>query len=64
MSVTQTVEVPASHRLIIDVPREIPAGQVILTFTPAGDRVSADTVAEAPPLMSANVLSAPRTAIR
>ena len=35
MSVTQTVEVPASHRLTIDVPREIPAGQVILTFTPA-----------------------------
>ena len=35
MSVTQTVEVPASHKLTIDVPREIPAGQVILTFTPA-----------------------------
>jgi hypothetical protein len=34
MSVTQTVEVPASHRLTIDVPREIPAGPVILTFTP------------------------------
>jgi len=34
MSVTQTVEVPASHRLIVDVPPEIPAGQVILTFTP------------------------------
>jgi len=35
MSVTQTVEVPADHRLIIDVPREVPAGPVILTFTPA-----------------------------
>jgi hypothetical protein len=34
MSVTQTVEVPASHRLTIDVPHEIPAGPVILTFTP------------------------------
>jgi hypothetical protein len=34
MSVTQTVEVPASHRLTIDVPREVPAGPVILTFTP------------------------------
>jgi len=34
MSITQTVEVPASHRLIVDVPPEIPAGQVILTFTP------------------------------
>jgi hypothetical protein len=35
MSITQTVEVPASHRLTIDVPREIPTGPVILTFTPA-----------------------------
>jgi hypothetical protein len=34
MSITQTVEVPASHRLTIDVPPEVPAGQVILTFTP------------------------------
>jgi hypothetical protein len=34
MSITQTVEVPDSHRLTIDVPREVPAGAVILTFTP------------------------------
>jgi hypothetical protein len=34
MTVTQTVEIPASHRLVIDVPREVPAGAVILTFTP------------------------------
>ena len=34
MSVTQTVEIPADHRLTIDVPREIPAGPVVLTFTP------------------------------
>ena len=34
MSITQTVNVPDSHRLIIDVPCEIPAGPVILTFTP------------------------------
>jgi len=32
MSVTQTVEIPASHRLIIDVPREVPTGRAILTF--------------------------------
>jgi hypothetical protein len=43
MSITQTVEVPASHRLTIDVPREVPAGKVILTFTPAAaSDVSAD----------------------
>ena len=35
MTITQTVEIPASHRLIIDVPREVPTGSVILTFTPA-----------------------------
>jgi hypothetical protein len=34
MSITQTVEIPASHRLIVDVPHEVPAGPVILTFTP------------------------------
>jgi hypothetical protein len=34
MTIEQTVEVPASRRLIIDVPREIPEGQVVLTFTP------------------------------
>jgi len=43
MSITQTVEVPISHRLIIDVPREIPTGKTIITFTPASDR-NADTV--------------------
>lgn len=34
MSYTQTVEVPANHKLMVDVPREIPAGPVVLTFTP------------------------------
>ena len=34
MSITQTVEVPDSHKLTIDIPREIPAGPVVLTFTP------------------------------
>jgi hypothetical protein len=34
MTITQTVEIPANRRLIIDVPCEVPAGQVILTFTP------------------------------
>jgi len=34
MTITQTVKIPLDRRLIIDVPREIPTGQVILTFTP------------------------------
>jgi hypothetical protein len=35
MTIEQTVKIPASHRLVIDVPREVPEGPVILTFTPA-----------------------------
>jgi hypothetical protein len=35
MTVTQTVDIPASHRLTIDVPREVPAGRTVLAFTPA-----------------------------
>ena len=35
MTIQQTVEIPANHRLTIDVPREIPAGRAILAFTPA-----------------------------
>jgi hypothetical protein len=31
----QTVEIPADHRLTLDVPWEIPSGPVILTFIPA-----------------------------
>ena len=42
MSITQTVEIPANHRLTIDVPREVPAGPVILTFTPASEKMSVD----------------------
>ena len=30
----QTVEIPDSRRLVLDVPQEVPAGRVILTFTP------------------------------
>ncbi|GHV84339.1 hypothetical protein AGMMS50212_16790 [Spirochaetia bacterium] len=34
MTVEQTVDIPANHRLTIEVPREVPAGRTILTFTP------------------------------
>jgi hypothetical protein len=39
MTIQQTVDIPASRRLTIEVPREIPAGRVLLAFTPvpAGD---------------------------
>jgi hypothetical protein len=35
MIIEQTVEIPASHRLFIDVPPEVPAGRAIIAFTPA-----------------------------
>jgi len=34
MTFTQTVEIPASRRLIIDVPHEMPEGPAILSFVP------------------------------
>jgi len=34
MRIEQTVDIPSSHRLFIDVPLEVPAGKTILTFTP------------------------------
>jgi hypothetical protein len=48
MSITQTVEVPANHKLIVDVPREIPAGRTILTFTPATGIVDGELAGECP----------------
>ena len=33
MTMTQTVNIPADHRLVIDVPREVPEGRAILAFT-------------------------------
>jgi len=35
MTIEQTVEVPTSHRLTIDVPGEVPAGRTIIAFRPA-----------------------------
>ena len=37
MTITQTVEIPDHHRLTIDVPREVPAGKTIISFTPASE---------------------------
>ena len=35
MTITQTIEIPSDRRITLDVPREIPAGVVILSFTSA-----------------------------
>ena len=48
MNVTKTVEIPADHRLVIDVPPEVPAGPVILTFTPTVEQRSAASEKKVP----------------
>ena len=35
MTITQTVDIPHDRKLIIEVPREVPAGKTIIAFTPA-----------------------------
>jgi len=36
MAITQTVEIPPDRWITLEVPREVPTGSVVLTFTPAG----------------------------
>ncbi|MHC6203967.1 hypothetical protein ACYULU_12330 [Breznakiellaceae bacterium SP9] len=59
MIIEQTVEIPASRRLTIEVPREVPAGSAILAFTPAADMPLAGnsprTAAEALQMATARV---------
>jgi hypothetical protein len=43
MTVTQTVEIPADHRLVIDVPREVPVGRAVLAFTPENPLPASET---------------------
>jgi len=38
MIITQTVNIPAdSHNITLEVPREVPAGKTLISFTPAPD---------------------------
>jgi len=46
MTVTQTIDIPANHRLVIDVPSEVPAGRAVITFTPAADQRPDETADE------------------
>jgi hypothetical protein len=49
MTIEQTIEVPASHRITLDVPREIPAGRanIIIQFRTPADMQSEKTAAKA-----------------
>ena len=42
MTVEQIVEIPASRRLTIEVPREVPEGRTILAFTPVPAKTADD----------------------
>jgi len=44
MVIEQTIDIPPSHRLFLDVPPEVPAGKTIITFTTVS-AVSADNSA-------------------
>jgi hypothetical protein len=46
MIIKQTIDIPASRRLTLEVPPEIPVGKAILTFTPVQDGSSADALLE------------------
>ncbi|GHT92767.1 hypothetical protein FACS1894140_5270 [Spirochaetia bacterium] len=49
ITLQQTVDIPASRRLTIEVPREVPVGKAILTFTPAdASSTVPETVDECP----------------
>ena len=42
MVITQTVEIPKNRLLNIKVPKEVPAGETILTFTPVAKAAMAE----------------------
>ena len=49
MVIEQIVDIPANRRITLDVPKTVPVGRTILSFTPASDEVwfSPRTTAEA-----------------
>jgi hypothetical protein len=53
MTVEQIVEIPATRRLFVEVPREIPIGRTILTFTPAPVETENAEGAKSPPRLTA-----------
>jgi hypothetical protein len=46
MVIEQTVDIPVDHRLTLDVPREVPAGRVVLRFIPADSGEVVPTIEE------------------
>ena len=44
MTITQTVEIPADRRIILEVPREVTTDSVVLTLTPVSETGRIDFV--------------------
>jgi len=40
MTITQTVDIPVSRKITLEVPPQIPVGKTIIAFTPADDTVT------------------------
>jgi len=40
MTVEQIIDVPADRRITLEVPKTVPAGRTILTFTPAAEETA------------------------
>ena len=40
MTITQTIDIPADRRITLEVPPQIPMGQVVLTFTPTASVIT------------------------
>jgi len=45
MTVEQIVEIPANRRIALEVPRTVPIGKTILSFTPVSESRTADVSA-------------------
>jgi hypothetical protein len=54
MTITQIVYLPESHRLVIDVPREVPAGMSVISFTPVSIAIAPETNFEECPVCAAH----------
>ena len=65
MTITQTIEIPESRRLTIEVPPEVPTGKVVLIFKSATDEETAytDLTKENAVSMTAEVIEKYRPAL-
>jgi len=53
MTITQTVEIPADHRVFLDFPKEIPAGkaQIELKVIPFINKEQSTSITPKPPIL-------------